>query len=128
MGVLSDIMISKLHKQTFTSEFDSHWVPHSHGLLLHLSIKLRILLNTRRVGILGGVIVRKLHEQTFTSDFDSYWLPHSYCLVPHLWGALGMTLKCIWWEGSCVGDLGSIDYFFIAITPRSTVIHCSSTC
>ena len=30
-------MINKLDKQTFTSEFESHWVSHSYGLVPHLS-------------------------------------------------------------------------------------------
>ena len=33
-------MVSKLDLQTFMSEFNSHWVPHSYGLVLHLSKKL----------------------------------------------------------------------------------------
>ena len=32
-------MVSKLDKQTFKSEFESHWVPHSFGLVLHLKEK-----------------------------------------------------------------------------------------
>ena len=34
------VMVSKLDKQTYTSEFESHWVPLSYGLVLHLSKKL----------------------------------------------------------------------------------------
>ena len=34
------IMVIKLDKQIFTSEFESHWLPHSCGLLRHLSKKL----------------------------------------------------------------------------------------
>ena len=30
MGASSDAMVSKLDKQSFTSEFESHWVPHSY--------------------------------------------------------------------------------------------------
>ena len=26
------IIVCKIDKQTFTSEFEPHWVPHSHGL------------------------------------------------------------------------------------------------
>ena len=39
-------MASKLDMQTYMSEFESHWVPHSYGHELHLSeklIKLRVL-------------------------------------------------------------------------------------
>ena len=34
---------------------------------------------------------------------------------------LGMTLNCNWWYGSNSGDRGSVEYFFVAITPRSTL-------
>ena len=34
------VMVSMLDQQTYTSEFDSHWVSHSCGLVLHLSKKL----------------------------------------------------------------------------------------
>ena len=34
------VMVSKLDLQTYTSEFKSHWVPHSYGLVPHLSKKL----------------------------------------------------------------------------------------
>ena len=37
---LLPVMISKLDYQTYMSEFDSHWVPHSYGLGLHLSKKM----------------------------------------------------------------------------------------
>ena len=43
-------------------------------------------------------------------------------------GVLGITLKCIWWWGFSSGDLGSVEYPFIAITPRSTQILNGSTC
>ena len=33
-------MHSKLDEQTYTSEFESHWVPLSYGLVPHLSQKL----------------------------------------------------------------------------------------
>ena len=34
---------------------------------------------------------------------------------------LGMTLNCVWWWGSSSRDLESVEYPFIAITPRSIV-------
>ena len=37
-------MVSKLDSQTYTSEFESHWVPHSFGLVLNRSKDLRKLL------------------------------------------------------------------------------------
>ena len=33
-------MVSKLDLQTYTSEFESHWVPLSYGLVPHLTKKL----------------------------------------------------------------------------------------
>ena len=39
-GTLGGVMVSKLNKQTFTSEFESHWAPHSVGLVPHRSKKL----------------------------------------------------------------------------------------
>ena len=35
------IMVSKLDQQTFTSEFEFHWVPYSFGLVPHQNKKLR---------------------------------------------------------------------------------------
>ena len=39
LGTSGGVMVSKVDKQTYTSEFDSHWVPNSCGLVLHLSKK-----------------------------------------------------------------------------------------
>ena len=36
-GASGGVMVSKLDKQTYTSEFESHWVPLSYGLVPHLS-------------------------------------------------------------------------------------------
>ena len=38
----------------------------------------------------------------------------------------GMTLNCIWWGSSSSEDLERVEYPFIAITPRSTLIRTSS--
>ena len=40
LGASGGVMVSKLDKQTYTSEFESHWVPLSYGLVPHLSKKL----------------------------------------------------------------------------------------
>ena len=53
-------MVNKLDDQTFTSDFESHWVPHSYGLPPHLNKNLHELLFVRTVGISGGVMVNKL--------------------------------------------------------------------
>ena len=68
------------------SEFVSHWVPHSYGLVLvpHLSKKLSKLLLHPPLGALGGVMASKLDKQTFMSDFESHWVPHSFSIEPHL--------------------------------------------
>ena len=39
-GASGGVMVSKLALQTYTSEFESHWVPLSYGLVPHLSKKL----------------------------------------------------------------------------------------
>ena len=41
---------------------------------------------------------------------------------------LDIILDCLWWWGSSFGDLESVEYFFIAITPRSTFTWFGSTC
>ena len=44
-GTSGGVMVSKLDSQTYTSEFESHWVPHSFGLVLNRSKDLRKLLH-----------------------------------------------------------------------------------
>ena len=39
-GASGVVMFCNVDKQTYTSEFESHWVPHSYGLVPHLSKKL----------------------------------------------------------------------------------------
>ena len=39
-----------------------------------------------------------------------------------------MELNCIWWWDSSSEDLESVEYPFIAITPRSTLTQGSSNC
>ena len=39
-NVICGVMVSKLDWQTYTSEFESHWVPLSYVLVPHLSKKL----------------------------------------------------------------------------------------
>ena len=36
-GTSGGVMVNKLDKETFTSEFGSHWVPHLYGFVPHLS-------------------------------------------------------------------------------------------
>ncbi len=40
LGASGGVMVSKIGLQTYMSEFESHWVPLSYGLVPHLSKKL----------------------------------------------------------------------------------------
>ena len=37
LSAFGGVMVSKLDLQTYTNEFESHWVPHSYGFVPHLS-------------------------------------------------------------------------------------------
>ena len=43
-GTFGCVTVSKPDQQTYTSEFESHWAPHSFGLVPHRSKELRKLL------------------------------------------------------------------------------------
>ena len=58
-SVSSGVMVSKLDKQTFSSEFESYQVSHSYGLGPHLSKKLIELQVHSDLGVSGGVMVNK---------------------------------------------------------------------
>ena len=45
LGIPGNVRVSKQDKQTYTSEFEFQWVPHSFGLMPHRSKKLPKLLN-----------------------------------------------------------------------------------
>ena len=49
-------------------------------------------------------------------------------LPPTQKGVLAMTLNCIWWWRSSSGDLGTMEYPFIAITLRSNLTWSGSNC
>ena len=53
-GTSGGVMVSKFIKQTYTSEFESHWTPYSFGLVLHRSKKLCQLISDTQQGS-GGV-------------------------------------------------------------------------
>ena len=57
------------------------------------------------------------------SDFREVRLP-----IKKKVGNLVMTLNSIWWWGFCSGARGNVEYSFMVITPRSTMIRSSSTC
>ena len=44
LGTFGGVTVSKLDLQTYTSEFESHWVPHSFGLVPRRTKELRKLL------------------------------------------------------------------------------------
>ena len=58
-GTSGSVMVSKLDLQTYTSEFESHWVPHSYGFVPHLSKKLSKLpqSSNRKVKKVGWLVV-----------------------------------------------------------------------
>ena len=37
LGSSGGVMVSMLDEQTFSGEFESHWVPHSYGFVPHLT-------------------------------------------------------------------------------------------
>ena len=82
--VSSGVMVNKLDEQTFKSEFEFHWVPHSYGLVSHLSKKLSKLQQHLEKGASGGGRFNYLDEQTFTSEFESRSMPYLYAFLPHI--------------------------------------------
>ena len=59
-------MITKVDYQTFTSEFDSHWVAHSYGIVPHPSKQLSELLLPFLLTFTNFVdlICHKIHSNT----------------------------------------------------------------
>ena len=55
-GTSGCVMVNKIDKQTFTSEFDFHLVPHSYILVPHLSKKLSKLKLLEFVFIVYGLV------------------------------------------------------------------------
>ena len=82
-GTSGGVTVSKLDLLTYTSEFESHWAPHTFGLVPHRSKELCKLLYEQYEGTSGGVTVSKLDLLTYTSEFESHWAPHTFGLVPH---------------------------------------------
>ena len=77
LGALGGVMVSKLDYQSFTSEFDSHWVPHSYGLVPHLNKKLSKFLNFI---LLWGTTLENLKS----AEYCHYSQIHSDLLGSHL--------------------------------------------
>ena len=67
-GTSGSVMVSKLDWQTCKSEFESHWVPHSIGLVPHRSKELRKLHFPQHVLFVSlGIFVRwEVSDQTTT--------------------------------------------------------------
>ena len=59
-----------------------------------------------------------------------HWLYHLKRSKIHLTNraVLGMTLNCIRWCSVSFGDLGNVEFNFIAVTPRSTLNWSVSIC
>ena len=76
-GAFGGVMVRKLDKETFTTEFESYWVPHSYSLLPHLSKKLRNLLMRR--GYNGAVFSFAEHliskKEGVASGYDIVFNP-----------------------------------------------------
>ena len=51
---------------------------------------------------------------------------YTNCISTEGFSLLDRTINCIWWWGSSLGALVNVEYFFIAITPRSTLNHSGS--
>ena len=66
LGASSGVMVSKLDWKAFTSEFLSHWMLYSYGLVPYQSKKKKKKLKQSKlqlialVGTSGGVMARKL--------------------------------------------------------------------
>ena len=72
-------MVSMFDRQTYTSEFDSHWVPHSCDLVLHVSKESLVNYNFRQVvymnrGSDGHNLYEKLIKKQFLSTQDQFIL------------------------------------------------------
>ena len=68
-GTFGGVIVSKLDFHTYTSEFESHWVPHSFSLVPH---RRKSFLNYNVIGDgvpRVSVMLCKLDEQTFMSEF-----------------------------------------------------------
>ena len=60
LSISGGVMVCKQDQQIFTSEFESHWVSNSFGLVRHRSKKLRKLQHGEELCASDGVMVSKL--------------------------------------------------------------------
>ena len=63
------VMVSKVDLQTYTSEFETHWVPHPFGLVPNRSKELRRLLPRRFWGCPRGVMVKAMNYGIVVREF-----------------------------------------------------------
>ena len=84
-------MVSKRGKQTYSSEFESHCVPHLYDLPPHLSKKLNKLQHewvrvSLDAPLIQPCVTSKLKSLVNynPSELESHWVPHLYDLPPHL--------------------------------------------
>ena len=81
------------------------------------------------------ILLWKLHIEIFLINFVSPFIWNCrICWLQFCWGVrpLPQWLSWIWnetiWWGSNPGVIGNVDYLFIVITPRRTLVWSSSTC
>ena len=80
----------------------------------------------RRLGmnICVNIFTYALYWWVFAYEFNreiSVWFSTTEVSTTNNRAILGMILNCILWWGSSSGALGSVDHYFIAITPWSTL-------
>ena len=95
-GTSGGVTVSKLDKQTYTSESESHWVPISYGLVLHLSKKLSKSLQWGKVEfiyILCVYVICYFFWVIFFIHMVSY-SPKTMCSFPKC-----SFLKILYWLG-----------------------------
>ena len=93
-------MVNKLDQQTYTSEFESHWVPYSLGLVPNQSKELRKLIphipQSYKAGATQSVYVKSYpgpgsdgNEFCIPQSLSITWASPSDCFVSYPWHSLG---------------------------------------
>ena len=89
-GTLDCVMLWKLDEQTFSSKFESHWEPNSHGLVTHLNKKSFVNYHTTRtwnteienVARAGGCI--KTYIQGAQNKFPDFFRMDTFIDSTHM--------------------------------------------
>ena len=92
IGACGGVMVSNLDLQIYTSEFESHWVPLSYGLVPHLSKKLsKLPLHTYQIYMIwfGSVFYHINHCKLF-KDISSL-----YKCIKYIW----FWFSLVWFYG-----------------------------